>query len=154
MLCWKKYVLLFWKLMLMYSLWKGLERISSKDLSVELYKSLMDWSPYFGFLCLSMKKLPYFLGIHVLECLVSENHFAISVVIWLLINFFSRVAANFDEMAAGINKRRVIQHTVFQELCKVRTKCFYLVNHAANFNLIFMAEVFVTKDISYQRCAI
>ena len=30
-----------------------------------------------------------------------------------------RAAANFEEMAAGINKRRVIQHTVFQELCKV-----------------------------------
>eukprot|EP00794_Sanderia_malayensis_P017505 gene17505-19255_t len=30
-----------------------------------------------------------------------------------------KVAANFEEMAAGINKRRVIQHTVFQELCKL-----------------------------------
>ena len=30
-----------------------------------------------------------------------------------------RNAANFEEMAAGTNKRRLIQHTVFQELCKV-----------------------------------
>lgn len=28
-------------------------------------------------------------------------------------------AANFEEMAAGTNKRRLIQHTVFQELCKL-----------------------------------
>lgn len=30
-----------------------------------------------------------------------------------------KAAANFEEMAAGINKRRVVQHTVFQELCKL-----------------------------------
>lgn len=30
-----------------------------------------------------------------------------------------KVAANFEEMAAGTNKRRLIQHTVFQELCKL-----------------------------------
>ena len=26
-------------------------------------------------------------------------------------------------MAAGLNKRRLIQHAVFQELCKVRVLC-------------------------------
>jgi len=30
-----------------------------------------------------------------------------------------RAVANFEEMAAGTNKRRLIQHTVFQELCKL-----------------------------------
>ena len=39
------------------------------------------------------------------------------------INTF-RAAANFEEMAAGTNKRRLIQHTVFQELCKVSAHIF------------------------------
>lgn len=30
-----------------------------------------------------------------------------------------RSAIDFDDMAAGLNKRRMIQHAVFQELCKV-----------------------------------
>jgi len=30
-----------------------------------------------------------------------------------------KAAANFEEMAAGTNKRRLIQHNVFQELCKL-----------------------------------
>ena len=31
-----------------------------------------------------------------------------------------RSAIDFDDMAGGLNKRRMIQHAVFQELCKVR----------------------------------
>ncbi len=34
----------------------------------------------------------------------------------LLIN---RSAVNFDDMAAGINRRRLIQSTVFNELCRL-----------------------------------
>jgi len=30
-----------------------------------------------------------------------------------------RSAIDFDDMAGGLNKRRMIQHAVFQELCKV-----------------------------------
>lgn len=41
--------------------------------------------------------------------------------------FHIRVAANIEEMAAGTNKRRLIQHTVFQELCKVSIlHCVYI----------------------------
>lgn len=32
---------------------------------------------------------------------------------------FNRSAIDFEDMAAGLNKRRMIQHAVFQELCKV-----------------------------------
>ncbi len=30
-----------------------------------------------------------------------------------------RSAVNFDDMAAGINRRRLIQSTVFNELCRL-----------------------------------
>ena len=31
----------------------------------------------------------------------------------------SRAAIDFDEMASGLNKRRIIQSTVFNELCSL-----------------------------------
>ena len=34
-------------------------------------------------------------------------------------NYFTRSALEFDEMATGLNKRRVIQSAVFRELVKV-----------------------------------
>lgn len=35
---------------------------------------------------------------------------------FLIVN---RSAIDFDDMAGGLNKRKMIQHAVFQELCKV-----------------------------------
>ena len=34
-----------------------------------------------------------------------------------------RDAIDFDEMAAGLNKRRIIQSSVFNELCRVKYTC-------------------------------
>ena len=37
----------------------------------------------------------------------------------VLTEVFHRAAIDFEEMAAGVNKRRIIQREVFNELCRV-----------------------------------
>lgn len=58
--------------------------------------------------------------------------------------FLHRGAIDFDEMAAGVNKRRMIQTTVFQELVKVTnsklaTFLFYMTHFYMSWYLICVA---------------
>lgn len=42
----------------------------------------------------------------------------------MILTLFARSVIDFEEMAAGLNKRRIIQSSVFNELCKVRLMLF------------------------------
>ena len=73
------------------------------------------------------------MNINVIECPFKfvKKYFCVSINIYqfctsYLVSFnqlscvdYFRSAIDFEDMAAGLNKRRMIQHAVFQELCKV-----------------------------------
>lgn len=73
----------------------------------------------------------YFLFLKVLNSMLKEICAALleaDVNIRLVKNLREnvRTVIDFDDMAGGLNKRRMIQSAVFKELVKVKLCCFYL----------------------------
>lgn len=59
-----------------------------------------------------------------------------------------RAVIDFDEMAGGLNKRRMIQSAVFKELVKVKTNPYYLQENSFKKLFIFSSWILVLKLIN------
>lgn len=56
------------------------------------------------------------------------------------ITLFPRAAIDLEEMASGLNKRRMIQHAVFKELVKVCQKCWNLFSYSKSSLYIHLVD--------------